>query len=265
LAKAGVKPDQIDMIICATITPEHILPATSCELQHALGCDPVVPAFDLQAACSGFVYGVITAAQYIITGMVHNALVVGVECLTRITDMEDRSTAVLFGDGAGAAIVRASHDPQRSLLAGRLGTDGSRAMLIWVPAGGSREPASARTVNERLHYMRMKGREVYKFAVTKMEEIIAGTVADAGLTVDDLALVVPHQSNLRIINSACRKLGVPDEKVVINIERYGNTSAASVPVALHEAWEGGRIKPGDHVMLVAIGGGLTWATALLRV
>jgi 3-oxoacyl-[acyl-carrier-protein] synthase-3 len=265
LAKAGVKPDQIDMIICATITPEHILPATACELQHALGCDPVVPAFDLQAACSGFVYGVITASQYVMTGMVHNALVVGVECLTRITDMEDRSTAVLFGDGAGAAIVRASRDPQRSLLAGCLGTDGSRAMLIWVPAGGSREPASARTVNERLHYMRMKGREVYKFAVTKMEEIIAQTVADAGLTVDDLALVVPHQSNLRIINSACRKLGVPDERVVINIERYGNTSAASVPVALHEAWEEGRIKRGDHVMLVAIGGGLTWATALLRV
>ena len=265
LASAGVTPDQIDLIICATITPEHIHPATACELQHALGCHPVVPSFDLQAACSGFIYGVITAAQYVITGMAHNALVVGVECLTRITDMEDRSTAVLFGDGAGAAIVRASRDPQRSLLAGRLGTDGSRAMLIWVPAGGSREPASARTVNERLHYMRMRGREVYKFAVTKMESIIAGTVADAGLTIDDLALVVPHQSNLRIINSACRKLGLPEEKVVINIERYGNTSAASVPVALHEAWEEGRIKPGDYVMLVAIGGGLTWATALLRV
>jgi 3-oxoacyl-[acyl-carrier-protein] synthase-3 len=265
LANARVPPDQIDLIVCCTITPEHTLPSTSCELQDALGCPARIPAYDLVAACSGFVYGVISAAQHIITGTAQTVLVVGVECLSRITDMEDRSTAVLFGDGAGAAVIRASRDPQRSLLSGCLGADGSRAMYIWVPAGGSKEPASVRTVNERLHFMRMQGREVYKFAVTKMEEIIAQTVAEAGLTVDDLALVVPHQSNLRIIESASRKLGLPLERVVINIDRYGNTSAASVPVALHEAWDGGRIKRGDHVMLVAIGGGLTWATALLRV
>jgi 3-oxoacyl-[acyl-carrier-protein] synthase-3 len=263
LEQAGLAPAEVDLIICATITPEHPLPATAVELQHALGCGPV-PAFDLVAACSGFVWGLITAAQYISNGMARNVLVLGADCMTRMADMEDRATAVLFGDGAGAAVVRRSTSPERGILAARMGADGSRAELIWVPAGGSKEPASVRTINERLHYMRMKGREVYKFAVTQMQAIIHDTLQDAGLRPEDVAFFVPHQSNLRIIESAVEKMGLPPEKVMININRYGNTSAASVPIALHEARQAGRIKRGDIVLMVAFGAGLTWGSVLLR-
>lgn len=260
---AGMTPDDIDLIVVGTTTPEHVLPSTACELQAALGCR-WVPAFDVQAACSGFVFGFVAAAQFIASGMAGNALVVGAETLSRITDQDDRGTAILFGDGAGAAVVRRSAGPARRLLATRLGADGARAKAIWVPAGGSAEPASPRTLNERLHYMRMNGREVYKFAVTQMHDEVLHTLAEAGLTIDDLKLLIPHQSNQRIIESACEKLGLPIDRVLINIDRYGNTSAASVPVALHEARSTGRIQPGDHVMLVAFGAGLTWASALLR-
>lgn len=264
LAQAGVSPKQIDLIICATFTPDHPLPSTACELQAELGCD-WVPAFDLAAACSGFVYGLITAAQYVCNGLARCALVVGAERMSSITDMDDRGTCILFGDGAGAAVIRPSSDPQRGILATRLGADGGRGKLIWVPAGGSREPATARTVNEKLHYLRMHGREVYKFAVTQMQVVIRGTLEDTGHTIDDLALVIPHQSNLRIIESACRKLSIPDSRVFINIEKYGNTSAASIPIAFHEAQAQGRIKPGDLVLIVAFGAGLTWGSALVRV
>ncbi|MBU0638257.1 MAG: ketoacyl-ACP synthase III [Planctomycetes bacterium] len=264
LADAGLTPQDIDLIICGTITPEHQLPATACELQAALGCR-WVPAFDIAAACCGFVWSMTTAAQYIHTGMADRALVVGAEYLTSITDMEERSMAILFGDGAGAAILRRSDDPQRGVLAARMGADGARGRLIWVPAGGAAEPATTRTVNERLHYMRMSGREVYKFAVTQMHEIIQETASEAGVTVADIALVVPHQSNLRIIESACKRAGVPPERVVVNIDRYGNTSAASVAIALHEARQAGRIRPGQLLMLVAFGAGLTWGSLLMRV
>jgi 3-oxoacyl-[acyl-carrier-protein] synthase-3 len=263
MAEAGVTPDDIDLIVNATITPDHPLPSTACELQAELGCR-WVPAFDLVAACSGFVYGLTTAAQFICNGVARTALVVGSECLTRITDMEDRGTAVLFGDAAGAAIVRPSSAPGRGILAGRLGADGGRAKAIWVPGGGAAEPASARTVNERLHYMRMKGREVYKFAVTQMQELVQDTLADAGYTIADLTLLVPHQSNLRIIESACEKLELPLDRVLINIDRYGNTSAASIPLALHEARRTGRVRSGDLMMMVAFGAGLTWGSALMR-
>lgn len=264
LAEAGVSPAELDLIVCATITPEHILPSTACELQNALGCR-WIPAFDLSAACSGFVYGIVTAAQYIVNGLAKNVLLVGAECLSRITDMEDRTSCILFGDGAAAAVLRPASDPSRGVLAARMGADGGRAQLIWVPGGGAREPASVRTVSERLHFMRMKGREVYKFAVTQMQELIHETLSDAGVSLDDVALLVPHQSNLRIIESACEKLGLPESKVVVNIQRYGNTSAASVPIALHEARQAGRVKKGDLVLMVAFGAGLTWASALMRV
>lgn len=264
LADAGVSAEELDLIICATITPEFILPSTACLLQDALGCR-WIPAFDLSAACSGFVWGVLTGAQYITTGLARTVLVVGAEVITSITDMEDRGTAILFGDGAGAAVLRASTDPQRTILAARQGADGKRGMLINVPAGGARHPATEKTVAERLHYMRMRGREVYKFAVTQMHEIIHETAADAGVSVDDIALVVPHQSNLRIIESACQRAGVPAERVLVNIDRYGNTSAASVGIALHEARRDGRVKPGDLMMLVAFGAGLTWGSVLMRI
>jgi len=263
LAEAGLTPADIDLIVCATATPDRPLPCTACELQAALGCR-WIPAFDLAAACSGFVWAFANAAQHIATGMAENVLVIGAETLTAITDMEDRGTAILFGDGAGAAILRPSGDSGRGVLAVRQGADGARATLIHVPAGGSKYPASRQTVSERMHYMKMRGREVYKFAVTQMHEIIHETVEDAGVTTDDIALLIPHQSNLRIIESACGKAGIPMERVVLNIQRYGNTSAASVAMGLHEARRDGRIKPGDLVMLVAFGAGLTWGSVLLR-
>lgn len=264
LANANLTPADLDYIVCGTATPDHPLPSTACELQAALGCG-WIPAFDLSAACSGFVWSFITAAQLLVTGLANNVLLVGAEKLSAITDMEDRATAILFGDGAGAAILRKSTDPARGILAVRQGADGARGSLISVPAGGSKLPASAQTVAERLHYMRMQGREVYRFAVTQMQEVIARTAADAGVDLADVALLIPHQSNLRIIESACDKCNFPLDRVIININKYGNTSAASIGLALHEAWQTGRAKPGDLVMLVAFGAGLTWGSVLLRV
>ncbi len=264
LRDAGLSASELDLIICATLTPDHHLPATACQIQHQLGAG-TIPAFDLNAACSGFVFGVITAAQFITGGSAGKVLVIGAECLSTITDPQDRSTCILFGDGAAAAVLGRSTCDERGMISCIWGSDGSGDKLIWLPAGGAREPASTRTVNERLHYLRMRGRELYKFAVVRMQELIAETVADAGVSVSDIALIVPHQSNLRIIESACRKLGIPDESVMVNIDRYGNTSAASVPLALHEARRDGRIKSGDLVLLIAFGGGLTWASALMRV
>lgn len=264
LANAGVSAAELDLIVTATITPEHTLPSTSCELQAALGCG-WIPSFDLAAACSGFIYGLVTASQYIQMGLAKNVLVVGAECLTHITDMEERGTAILFGDGSGAAVIRPSRDPARRILAARLGADGSRATAIWVPAGGSAEPASHRTVNERLHFMRMKGREIYKFAVSQFCELFEKTLEDAGESAANLKLLIPHQSNLRIMESACERLEFPMERVMVNIDRYGNTSAASIPIALHESLSQGRIQRGDLVMLVAFGAGLTWGSVLLRV
>jgi 3-oxoacyl-[acyl-carrier-protein] synthase-3 len=264
LQNARVEPAEIDLLISATITPDHTLPSLACELQAALGLR-CVPAFDLVAACSGFVYGLITAGQFIQTGMARTVLVVGAECMTRTVDMEDRSTCVLFGDGSAAAVVRRSAHPERGVVAARWGADGTRADLIWIPAGGSAEPASIRTINERLHFMRMKGREVYKVAVTLMQDIVRDTCADAGIAPSDLELLIPHQSNLRIIESACSKLGIPSERVMVNIDRYGNTSAASVPLALVEARGAGRLTPGSLIMLVAFGAGFTWASVVMRV
>jgi 3-oxoacyl-[acyl-carrier-protein] synthase-3 len=263
LATAQVDPEQIDLIITATVTPEYQLPATACLLQAELKCR-WIPAYDLAAACSGYVWALIVAAQHLQTGLARTVLVVGAEALSNITDPTDRGTCILFGDAAGAAILRHSTDPTRGVLAVRWGADGARGLHIYVPAGGSRNPPTTRTLAERLHYMHMQGREVYKFAVTQMQQIIQETCADAGISVDHLALVIPHQSNLRIIESACQKAGVPLDKVVVNIDRYGNTSAASVAVGLHEAMAEGRIKRGDLVMLVAFGAGLTWGSVLMR-
>lgn len=264
MSEAGVTTDAIDLLITATISPDHPLPSTSCELQARLGLG-WIPSFDVAAACSGFVYGLITSAQFLQNGLAKTSLLIGAETLSRVVDMEDRGTCILFGDGAAAAVLRRSQDPSKRLLAARWGADGSRADHIWIPAGGAAEPASARTVNEKLHTMRMKGREVFKFAVSMMQDLVHDTAADAGVSLSDVALLIPHQSNLRIIESATEKLGIPLERVLVNIDRYGNTSAASIPIGLHEARAAGRIKPGDLVMMVAFGAGLTWAAALLRV
>jgi len=264
LADAQLTPQQIDMIVLGTITPEHPLPSTACLLQAALGCR-WIPAYDMAAACSGFVWAMVSAAQHIVNGLAETVLVVGAECLTTITNMQDRATCILFGDAAGAAVLRRARQPGPEVLAVRMGADGERGKLIIVPAGGAKHPASHQTVDERMHFMIMQGREVYKFAVTQMQAVIEETCADAGVRVEDLALIIPHQSNLRIIESAVERAGLPREKVVVNIDRYGNTSAASVAVALHEARAAGRVRPGDLVMLVAFGAGLTWGSVLLRI
>ncbi len=263
LESAGITAADLDLIVIATCTPCYAIPSTACLLQHELGCRHI-PAFDVNAACSGFMYALIAATGLMQTCKYQNVLVVGAETMSTITDFEDRGTCVLLGDGAGAAVISPADNDISGIYDQHLGADGSGGKLIWVPAGGSAEPASTKTVNERLHYMKMKGRDVYKFAVTKMQEVLIAAVQRAGISIEDLKLVVPHQSNLRIIESATQKLGVPAEKVAVNIDRYGNTSAASIPLALEEAWRNKRVQRGDWVLLAGFGGGLTWGTALLR-
>jgi 3-oxoacyl-[acyl-carrier-protein] synthase-3 len=260
---AGCQADDIDLVIVATSSPAYLLPSTGCLLQSELGCRKV-PAFDLQAACSGFVYGLVTGISLMRSSGYKTALVVGSEKMTAITDFQDRGTCVLLGDGAGAAVLTEADNDQSGLYYHCLGADGDGGYLIWVPAGGSHEPASHETVDRRDHYMKMKGREVYRFAVTKMQEILQQTVDESGLSLDDIAYVVPHQSNLRIIESACEKLGFPIERVAVNIDRFGNTSSASVPMALDEARRKGKVKQGDWVILAGFGAGLTWGSALVR-
>ncbi len=260
---AGVTASDIDVIVVATVTPETPLPATACWLQAALGMTDI-PAYDLVAACSGFVYGLVYSAAQITAGLYKNVLLVAAETLTRITDFEDRSTAVLFGDGAGAAVISGSTDPNRGILYQSLGAKGEDAQAVWIPAGGSREPASEKTVAERLHYMKMRGGDLFKFAVSKMEELVVRCLEETGTKVDDLAMVIPHQSNFRIMEAARRRIGLPPEKLAVNIDRYGNTSAASIPLALDEARRDGRLRAGDLVMFLGFGGGLTWGVTLMR-
>ena len=266
LDDAGMSAGELDLIMVCTATSETPLPSTACWLQDALGVagGEGVGAFDLGAACSGFVYGVVVAGAMLQVGRYRNVLVVAAEALTRITDYEDRATCVLFGDGAGAVILSRSDDPQQGIIYHDLGADGSQASAIWVPAGGAREPASRKTVNERLHFMRMRGRAIYKFAVTKMQRLIEEALEATGTGIDDLKLVIPHQSNLRIMESARVRVGLPPEKMAVNIDRYGNTSAASIALALDEARREGTVGAGDLVLLVAFGAGLTWASALMR-
>lgn len=263
LARAELRPEQIDLILVATCTPHTPIPSTACFLQRELGCG-CAPAFDVGAACSGFIYAFVTAAHLMLSGQYKHVLVVGAEKMSAVTDFEDRTMCILLGDGAGAAVLAPAEDDVSGLYDHYLGADGTGAEMIWVQAGGSSRPATAQTVNEKMHYLRMKGREVYKFAVTKMQEVIANAVERSGIRMDDLSLVVPHQSNARIIESAAEKLGIPMSKMAMNIEHCGNTSAASIPMALDEAISQGRAKRGDWILMAGFGGGLTWGTALLR-
>jgi len=263
LDDAGLSASDIDLIICTTATGDCPFPATAAFIQAALGAGNV-PAFDVVAACAGFLHGTIAAAGLLNSGLYERALVIGAETLTRYVDAEDRRMVVLFGDGAGAAVLSRSANPEQAILYCDMGCDGTLAKLIWLPAGGSRLPASQMTVAERLHYMHMRGREVYKFAVNKMLELITNALAATGLTPQDLKLVIPHQSNLRIIESVREKIGLDREKMAVNIDRYGNTSAASVIMSLDEARRDGTLQPGDIVLMVAIGSGLTWSTMIVR-
>jgi 3-oxoacyl-[acyl-carrier-protein] synthase-3 len=259
---ADLDPAQLGLIIVATITPEHFIPATACLVQDALGADRAA-AFDLSAGCSGFVYGMSLAADVLISGTYDYALVVGAETLSRIIDWTDRGTCVLFGDGAGAVVLRATETPG-GILSTVLGSDGSGGDLLIQPAGGSAHPPSAETLANRLHYVQMQGREVFRFASRIMPEASRDVLEKAHLSVEDVALFVPHQANNRILKASARGLGVPEERMFSNLSRYGNTSAASVPIALCEAIDEGRIKRDDLIVAVGFGAGLTWAAAAIR-
>lgn len=261
LKAAGVSASELDLIVLATCTGDTPLPSTACLLQHRLGASRAA-AFDLAAACCGFVYALGVADAYVRTGMRH-VLVVGSEVMSAITDWTDRNTCVLFGDGAGAAVVSASGD-ERGILSTHLHSDGSMCDLITVPGGGTRIPPSDKMVNDRLQYIKMKGNETFKVAVRTLEEVARETLAAHGVCVNDVDLYVPHQANVRIIKAVVDRLGLPLEKVVLNMDRYGNTSAASIPIALDEAVRDGRVRDGQLIMLGAFGAGLTWASALIR-
>ncbi|MDP7162840.1 MAG: beta-ketoacyl-ACP synthase III [Phycisphaerae bacterium] len=263
LEQAGVKPVDLDLIICATVSPEMPFPATACFVQNALEATNV-PAFDISAACSGFIYGLAIADQFIRTGMYKRILVVGVDVLSRFADFEDRRSCILFGDAAGAAVFEPANDSTKGILYNVLHADGSGWDYIHVPAGGTREPTSQETLDQRKHYVKMRGRDVYRFAVEKMQWLLGDCMEKCHLTTEDVDLVVPHQVNARIIRSATEKFNFPMEKVYINIDRYGNTSGASIPLAMVEAQQKGLIGPGSTLLLVAFGAGLTWAGSVLR-
>lgn len=263
LENAELNPAELELIIVATITPDYITPSTSCLLQARLGASRAA-AMDISAGCTGFIYALNTARQFIRTGACRNALVVGAEVLSRITDWKDRSTCVLFGDGAGAVVLQPSGAAARGIIACELGADGRGVDILMVPAGGSANPASDETVARRLHYIKMNGNEVFKFAVRVVEETLIRLLDGAGLKAEEIDFLFLHQANLRIIESARKRLKLPPERVPVNIDRYGNISSATIPVALHETVAEGRLSPGDLVAMVAFGAGLTWGGILLR-
>lgn len=262
ISAAGLEAKDIDLVLCATITPEMGFPSTACFVAAALGLSST-PAMDLSAACSGFLYAMETGTAFIKTGRYRNVLIIGAETLSRITDYKDRSSCILFGDGAGAAVLQRIADPRKGVIYAGIHADGHGWELLHHPPG-SRHPVDEVMLAERKQFMKIKGREVYKFAVQRFGELLEDAMRKCELTMDQVALVIPHQSNLRIIESATERLNLPPEKVMVNIDRCGNTSAASVPIALDEARRGGRIKAGDIVIFVAFGAGLTWANAVVR-
>jgi len=263
LEMARVHPRDLGLIIVATSSPDYLTPPVSSQVQHALDAKGV-GAFTLVNGCTGFIYALATAQQFIANGSCDNVLVVGVELLSRFTDWEDRSTCVLFGDGAGAVLLQVSNQPS-GVLSYVLGSDGSGAQHLIMPAGGAAMPPSQETLDNRLHYVRMNGNQVFRFATRILGKALRQAIQEAGLTKDDIDLFIPHQANKRIIDKAARDVGLPEEKVFMNIERYGNTSAASVPIALCEALEQGRAKVGDTLAFIAFGAGLTWASAVVKI
>ncbi len=262
LDKAQLRPTDLDLIIVATSSPDHLLPPVSSMIQDMLGAKGV-GAFTLTAGCTGFVYALATAHQFIASGAYENVLVIGAELISRFVDWKDRNTCVLFGDGAGAVVLTASEMPG-GVLSFVLGSDGSLGDALIVPSIGSKEPLSQKVLDERTHYIKMDGRRVFKFATRIMSKATVEAVKASGLSLSDIDLLIPHQANLRIIELARRHLGLPEEKVFINVDRYGNTSAASIPIALCEAIEEGRVNEGDNLVMVGFGGGLTWAATVVH-
>ena len=261
LKRAEIKPKDLDLIIVATITPDTQFPSSACYLQNYLKATNA-SCFDVSAACAGFVFALTTAWQFIKGGLYKNVLVVGSEILSSITDWSDRSTCVLFGDGAGAAVLTAS--TKESFLSSYLGSDGSQTDMLILPAGGSRQPTSSETVKKRLHYMQMRGNELFRVAVRIMVQAAKKSLAKADFKTSDVDLLIPHQANERIINAVAKRLHIPLDKVYRNINRYGNMSSASSAVALCEAWESSRIKKGDLIVLDAFGGGLVWGSLVIK-
>jgi 3-oxoacyl-[acyl-carrier-protein] synthase-3 len=263
LADAGVKAMDIDLILVATVTGDMLFPSTACVLQERLKAKNAA-AMDVSAGCTGFIHALDVARQYLATGTYKTALVAGVEVLSRITDWHDRETCVLLGDGAGAAVVQASRTPNRGLIAGLLGADGSGGPDLCMPAGGSRIPANLESVAARLHYLQMKGSKIFKVAVRSMTQTVTRLLQSLHAKPEDVKLLIPHQANLRIIEATARQLKFPMARVFVNIGKYANTSSATTIIALDEARKSGRIQPGDLVIMVAFGAGLTWGGVAIR-
>jgi len=267
LLDAGIDATDLDLILVATATPDMLFPATACLVQHGLGATGAA-AFDLSAACSGFIYGLQTADAFIRSGTYRTILLVGAETMSRVVDWEDRSTCVLFGDGAGAVVLKAAegdaHEGAPGVLDSRIYSDGSAWDFICLPGGGSRRPPGQDLVDRRLQYLRMRGNETFKVAVRNMERAAREVLDAAGLKPESLKVVVPHQANIRILNAVAERLGVSDEQMVVNLDAYGNTSAASIPLALGDAVAQGRLGEGDVALLLAFGSGLTWGSSLIR-
>jgi 3-oxoacyl-[acyl-carrier-protein] synthase III len=263
LATAGVHAADLDAIVLATVSPDRLMPSTACDLQALLGAERAA-AFDIGAACPGYIFALTVAEGLVASGQSETVLAVGAEKLSTITDFQDRSTAILFGDGAGASVVRRSSRPGRGILSTFIRSDGRLAPLLLRPGGGSADPISEKVVCERSHYMKMAGREVFKAAVLAMADACDEALRRAGIGADQVDLLVPHQANLRIIEATAKHAGIPMSKVMVNVDRYGNTSSASIPLALDQAVAEGKIGPGSVVLLVAFGAGFTWGSAVIR-
>ncbi len=263
LKQRGMKSSELDLIIVATVTPDTFVPSAACMVQEKLGAAKAA-AFDINAACSGFIYALSVANAFVRSGQYGKVLVIGSEVLSKITNWQDRSTCVLFGDGAGAVLVEPAPAGEGRIVSVDIHADGSKGDLLMIPAGGSRTPVSEETVKKGLHYLQMSGNETFKVAVKTLENLVLNTLRSNGLQSSQISLLIPHQANLRIIKATAERLGIPMERVAVNIDRFGNTSAASIPIALDEAVREGRLKRGEYVLLEAFGGGLTWASALLE-
>ncbi len=262
MERAGIHPGEVDLIIVSTATPDRLLPATACDIQALLGASNAA-AYDLSAACTGSIYALTMAEGMLAAGRVEIALVIAAEKMSSITDWSDRSTCVLFGDGAGAWVLRRASNG-RGMLSSFIRSDGTLAELLWRPAGGASIPMDYAVIDERSHLLKMAGREVFKAAVRSMAEAADQAMQRAGLTSDDIDLLIPHQANIRIIEATARYAGIPMEKVFVNVDRYGNMSSATLPVAMDEAVEQGRLQPGDHALMVAFGAGFTWGSTVFR-
>lgn len=262
LDDAGIAPEELDLIIVATATPDMFFPSVACIIQDKLNATKAA-AFDLAAGCSGFAYGLVVGSQFVKSGLYNKVLIVGAEALSKILDWNDRNTCILFGDGAGAAVLEPV-DSGYGVLGVELGADGGGGQFLNIPAGGSRIPTTTETIQDRMHYIHMHGNEVFKFAIKVMGEAAVKALENAGLTSHDVDCLIPHQANIRIIQSAAKRLKLPMDKVVVNVDKYGNTSAASIPIALKEAVDSGRVKKDDVVVLVGFGAGLTWASCVLK-